>query len=364
MKADTPNLLYLTKNLTVDLNKIQKGEIYPNKAAFCKQLGVNYQNTVQMSQLNKYVKLEKTGNGCEVRISSIKEGITTPPCITTKKKIIPIPETSSKPFYCIKRRDRFLNMKELLTTIGLKDNSRNRVLVKQHVRYKKQGNTIYVTDIYDKDCLLDGFKQESNAFIFYKELIRFLSRGDNLNKAYTIEEIRDKCFNPDCIFESKKWKKYEKEHPEDKAEIFKLKTEISSYAYVFVYDKLRYLQSMGKINWMNKMSGLNQDNEILELPIVLEQEITQKQQDLAREWGIHSNNYNSFFTKSYHSYLKTFKQYLQEKHGLTKIKKRRLFMFETNTRLPRISPFDKESWTQKIITTKFEENPVFARVFE
>lgn len=359
------NLLYLTKNLTVDLNKVQIGEIYPNKAAFCKQLGVKYTNADHISRINKYVKLEKTGNGCEVRVVSIKEGTTTPPLRTTKQKkiIIPTPEAISKPFHYIKRGDKFSNMRELLATIGLKDNHCNRDLVKQHITYKKDGNAIHVTSIYDKDRLLDGFKQDSNAFIFYKELIRFLSRGDNLNKAYTIEEIRDECFNPDCIFESKEWEQYEKEHPEEKTALFKLKAEILAYTYNFVYDKMRYLQAQKKINWLNSMTGLDQNNNQVELPIIIQEKIIQKQNELANKWEIERNNTLLFFTKSYRNYLKDLKQYLQEVHELFKIEKRKIFIFETTCRLPRIPPFDKVSWTRKILMTKFKENPLFTRIF-
>lgn len=366
MTVDTPNLLYVTKNLTVDLNKVQKGETYPNKAAFYNQLGVKYTNGDQVKQINKYVKLEKTGSGCEVRVVSIKEGTTTPPLRTSKQKkiIIPTPEAISKPFHYIKRRDKFSNMRELLATIGLKDNQYNRELIKQHVKYKREGNTIHVTDIYDKDRLLDGFKQDSNAFVFYKELIRFLGRGDNLKKAYTIEEIRDECFNPDCIFESKKWKKYEQEHPKEKTELFKLKTEISTYAYNFVYDKLRYLQAQKKINWVQKMIGINQDNELIELSTVVQQKIKQKQNDLYNKWNFDRNNLYLYFTKAYHSYLKEFQQYLQEEYDLTKIEKRRIFLFESNAHLPRIPPFDKVTWTRKILTTKFETNALFTSIFD
>lgn len=365
MTVDTPNLLYVTKNLTVDLNKVQKGETYPNKAAFYNQLGIKYTNGDWVKQINKYVKLEKTGNGCEVRVVSIKEGTTTPPLRTSKQKkiIIPTPEAISKPFHYIKRRDKFSNMRELLATIGLKDNQYNRELIKQHVKYNREGNTIHVTDIYDKDRLLDGFKQDSNAFVFYKELIRFLGRGDNLKKAYTIEEIRDECFNPDCIFESKKWKKYEQEHPEETVELFKLKTEISSYAYNFVYDKLRYLQSQKKINWLNSTTGLDQNNNQVELPIIIQEKITQKQHELANKWGIERNNTLLFFTKSYRNYLKDLNQYLQEVHGLYKIEKRRFFLFETTSRLPRIPPFDSVSWTQKTLMSKFKENSLFSEIF-
>ncbi len=244
MNKSLNNIIYITKQKTIDLNTVCINQTFSSKAEFYKTLGVDYTNGTQVKRIKNFITISKTSVPKEVKITNIIY-----PTQDESDVSLAYPVSVSKsqsPYELIKFKE-YKSFRQLLFSIGMKYSQENIKKVKRHIDYEQVSKSVIrVTNVYDEKGLLDGMKYNSNTFNFFISLIQYLQANNNTSNL-TVRQIQKITYPVQLLFESEEWVNYKKNHKEKIKELNRIQRIIEKNAYKFVYDQLIRCQSLNRI---------------------------------------------------------------------------------------------------------------------